>query len=383
MLGDDPSGVVNVPSGPSDVETAASVTRALEPDGSDALSAPLDASLAYPLGETIAEDLLVLPENQFALSVLAHVEDFDTGTSSPQVYLYGPAGGGKSNLLRTAAQLLGTRYPAWRILILTAADFAARFTEAADTKAFRAFRKQFQQVDLLIMEDLHALSGRFDPQRQLVAAWDDALAHQCRLLISCRSGIHEVGGMLPEVINRCHGAIQVPLRLPNARSREMLLKHWTRTLTLTPDVIPFVARHFEVSPRELQGVATQLTSLGQTRRGTLDLSLVQKYLLGQHPATSLSSAEIAKSVARHFQVTLSDLRAKSRQPGFVLPRQCAMYLIRELTSASLKTIGEYFGGRDHTTVLHACQKLETLLPEQPGLRQDLAKIRTLLQVFSS
>ncbi|MDB5388508.1 MAG: Chromosomal replication initiator DnaA domain protein [Planctomycetaceae bacterium] len=327
-----------------------------------------------------ADGFLNLTENRFAYQTLIGLGSAELGISSPHVFLYGPAGTGKSHLLRAATQELAAANPTWRTLILTAADFAARFTEAAETKAFRGFRKQFQHLELLIMEDLQAISGRPEPQRQLVTAWDDALAHQCRLVVSCRSGASEAGGLIPEIVNRCHGAVQAPLRLPALTSRRQLLEHWTKPLNLAPEVIPFIAEQFVVSARELQGLAIQLKSLAQTRKGVLDLDFVRQHLLGLHPRTAPSFSEIAKCVARQFQITLADLRSKSRQPGLVLPRQCAMYLMRQLTDASLKTIGEFFGGRDHTTVLHACQKLQSVLPEQADLRQDLAKIQNQLQI---
>jgi chromosomal replication initiator protein len=360
-----------------------------QPDA-DVLLATLDEGAEFPLseildgvadsnaGKTGTSGFLSLPENRFGYHVLTSLGSAELGISSPHAFLYGPAGSGKSHLLRAAVESLSAENPTWRVLILTAAEFAARFTEAAETKAFRAFRKQFQQIDLLIMEDLQALSGRFEPQLQLVAAWDDALAHQCRLVVSCRSGASEAGGLLPELVNRCHGAVQVPLKLPAVASRQELLQFWTRGLKLTSEVVPLISQQFDVSPRELQGLATQLKSLAQTKKGVLDADFVRQHLLGQHPQMAPNSSEIAKCVARHFQVTLADLRAKSRRTGLVLPRQCAMYLMRELTNSSLKAIGEYFGGRDHTTVLHACQKLQSILPEQADLRQDLAKIQTQL-----
>lgn len=370
-----------MPSGQPDVDVSVATRQAMALAAETPLSEILETA-AFIGGNHApgADGFLNLPETRFGYQVLTDLKTAELGISSPHVFLYGPAGAGKSHLLRAAAQVLATEYPSWRILILTAADFAAQFTEAAETKGFRAFRKQFQQLDLLIMEDLQALSGRTDPQRQLVAAWDDALAHQCRLIVSCRSGASEAGGLIPEIVNRCHGAIQIPLRLPALASRQQLLEHATQSLNLGPEVIPFIAQQFAVSPRELLGLATQLKALAQSRKGMLDVESVKRHLLGQHPTTAPNSGEIAKCVARHYQVTLADLRAKSRQPGLVLPRQIAMYLMREMTSASLKAIGEYFGGRDHTTVLHACQKLQTLLPDHADLRQDLGKIRTQLQV---
>lgn len=326
------------------------------------------------------DQFLVLPENRFAHSVLT---SWDTphGELSPLVFLYGPSGTGKSHLIKATLQQLSETQPDWKTLSLTAADFSARYAEAAESRGFQAFRKQFQRLDVLAIEDLQSLSGKLEPQRQLVAMLDDIVAHNCRVIITCRTSAGEVSGLIPELVNRCHGGIGASLRLPAQASRERLLNHWIRTsgLTLAPDVIPFLAEKFAVSPRELHGLLIQLRSISQQRKLTLNVDLVKRHLLGQHPHRVFSVPEIAKSVARHFQVTLADLRAKSRQPRLVLPRQCAIYLIRELTDLSLQKIGDYFGGRDHSTILHACDKLISLLPDKPDLRQHLAKIRTVLQ----
>lgn len=329
-----------------------------------------------------AGQFLVLPENRFAHSVLLAWDTAPDDEAPPPVFLYGPSGTGKSHLVRDAIQRLAASHADWNTLSLTAAEFSARYAEAAESRGFRAFRKQFQQLDVLAIEDLQALAKKFEPQRQLVAALDDAVAHHCRLIITCRTSAAEVPELIPELVNRCHGSVSTPLRLPSAGSRERLLNHWATVagLSLAPDVIPFLAEKFAVSPRELSGLLTQLRSISQQQKLTLNLDLVSRHLLGQHPNRVYPAAEIAKCVARQFQVTLSDVRSKSRQPRSVLPRQCAIFLIRELTDLSLQKIGDYFGGRDHSTILHACHKIETLLPEQPDLRQHLAKIRTQLEV---
>ncbi|MES2789363.1 MAG: DnaA/Hda family protein [Planctomycetota bacterium] len=329
----------------------------------------------------VLDQFLVLPENRFAHSVLLAWDLPPTTEPLPPVFLYGPSGTGKSHLIQAALRHLSETHPGWTTLALTAADFAAGYAEAAETRGFRVFRKQFQRLNVLAIEDLHALSGKFEPQRQLVAMLDDVVAHDCRLIVSCRTSAAEVSGLIPELVNRCHGAISVPLRLPALNSRERLLNHWIKIsgLSIAPEVAPFLAEKFVVSPRELHGVLIQLRAISQQRKLTLSVDLVRRHLLGQHPNRVFPVPDIAKSVARHFQVTLAELRAKSRQPRLVLPRQCAIFLIRELTDLSLQKIGEYFGGRDHSTILHSCHKLISLLPEQPDLRQHLAKIRTQLQ----
>lgn len=328
------------------------------------------------------DQFLILPENRFAYSVLMSWDETPPDDAVPPIYLYGPSGTGKSHLVRAALGRLAATFPDWRILTITAGEFLARCSEAADTREFRAFRKQFQKLDVLAIEDLSSITRRIEPQLQLVSLWDELLAHQCRLVVTCRTSAAEVSGLVPELVNRCHAATCVPIRLPNLASRERLLSHWAQAMrmSLADDVVPFLAEKFAVTPRELFGVLTQLRAISQQRRQPLDVELVRRHLLGQHPPRVYSIPQIARQVARHFQVTLADLRAKSRKPSLVLPRQCAMSLIRELTDQSLQKVGEYFGGRDHSTVLHACHKLETLLPDQPDLRQHLAKIRNQLQV---
>lgn len=327
------------------------------------------------------DQFLVLPENRFAHSALMSWGEADGEDVAP-VYLYGPSGTGKSHLVRAVLSHVSDGFPNWRTLTISGAEFLARCSDAADTREFRTFRKQFQKLNVLALEDLSAITRRTEPQYQLASIWDELLAHQCRIVVTCKTSAAEVKGLIPELVNRCHAATTVPIRRPNSSSRERLLGHWSQALRLSfaPDVVPFLAQKFAVTPRELFGLLTQLRSISQQRRQPLDVEVVRRHLLGQHPSKVFSIAEIAKSVARHFQVTLADLRAKSRKPSLVLPRQCAMSLIRELTDQSLQKIGDYFGGRDHSTVLHACQKVEELLPDQPDLRRHLAKIRIQLEM---
>lgn len=327
------------------------------------------------------DQFLVLPENRFAHSALLFWDQASRKNPVPPVFLYGPSGTGKSHLVRSALNQLVVVHPDAQTLTITAAEFSSRCSDAADSREFRAFRKQFQRLNVLAVEDLSSIARRVEPQLQLVSLWDDLLAHDCRLIVTCRTSAAEVEGLIPGLVNRCHGAVCVPIRLPGANSRERLIAHWSAVmgLSLTADVVPFLVEKFAVTPRELFGVVTQLRAISQQHRQPLDVDLVRRHLLGQHPHRVFLIAEIAKSVARHFQVTLADLRTKSRKPSLVLPRQCAMSLIRELTDQSLQKIGDYFGGRDHSTVLHACDKLLSLLPDQPDLRQHLAKIRIQLQ----
>lgn len=331
------------------------------------------------------ESFLVLPENRFSHHVLESWSEDTADHTTSFVFVYGPSGTGKSFLVQSLTKQLQEFHPDWRIKTTSAVDFLAQFSDAAESNSFAKFRKQFQRLHVLAFEDLQGLSNREDAQRQLKLILDDAIAHDCRVVITCRTSVAEAGTFIPELIDRCHGAVTIPIRLPSLSSRQRLIQHWTREFDpgWDPEISEFLATQFAVTPRELYGLVTQLKSLSEMKKQTLGLDAVRKHVLGHHPQRKMVAGEIAKCVARHFQITLAALRSESRQPKVVLPRQCAIFLIRELTDWSLKKIGEYFGGRDHSTILHACQKMSSLIPDRPEVRHHLHKIRAQLNVSQS
>jgi chromosomal replication initiator protein len=168
--------------------------------------------------------------------------------------------------------------------------------------------------------------------------------------------------------------------MPGAGSRRLLLEHFARAdkIAISPSAVRILADGLAVSPRELLSALHRLTALTRHDRSPVDSDLVRKFLAHDAPPLKLTLDDICRAVARQFGTTPAELRSRKRARSAALPRQCAMSLARELTTASLQQIGSYFGKRDHSTVIHACQRVALLIDGQPDLRTQLSQVRHAL-----
>lgn len=315
---------------------------------------------------------LVLPENQFAHAAITAGDE-----NVPTVFLHGPSGVGKTELATQAVELLVTRYPTARTQQMTASQFAAEFAEASVNKTIPLFQSLTRQFDLLVLEDVHALEGRPETQTQLLSLINELLSNGCRIVWTSHKSPGELVQFLPRLINRFRGGVLAAIRLPGPESRCKLVEHYARmrAVSATPQALQLLARELAVSPRELFAALQRLSVLARQERRPVDSDLVRKFLAHDVPPQKLKIEDICRAVARQFGTTATELRSRKRARSAALPRQCAMLLARELTAGSLAQIGRFFGGRDHSTVVHACQRLTELVASHPDLRTHLNQIR--------
>jgi chromosomal replication initiator protein len=315
---------------------------------------------------------LVLPENRFAHTAIAA-----EGETAQTVFLYGPSGIGKTELAAQAIDLLLARAPKARVQHLTASQFAAEFAEASTNKTIPIFQSLTRQLDLLVLEDIHALEGRPETQTQLLSLTNELLSTDCRIVWTSHKSPGELVHFLPRLISRFRGGVLAAMRLPGPESRRKLIEHFSRMRhsNASPAALQLLAKDLPVSPRELLAALQRLAALARHDRRPVDSDLVRKFLSHDIPPQKLKIEDICRAVARQFGTTATELRSRKRARSAALPRQCAMFLSRELTSNSLEKIGHFFGGRDHSTVVHACQRLRELIEVEPDLRTTLSQIR--------
>jgi chromosomal replication initiator protein len=318
---------------------------------------------------------LVLPENEFARAALDGL-----GGNAQTVFLYGPSGVGKSRLAQSAVDSFTARSPGMRIQFFTASQFAAEFAEASANKTIPLFQSLTRQLDLFVLEDLQALEGRPETQTQLLSLVNELVPIGCRILWTSRKSPGELVQFQPKLISRFRAGILAPVRMPAAASRLLLLQHFARVeqISITPAAVRLLADGLSVSPRELLSVLHRLTALARHDRSPVDPDLVRKFLAHDPPPLTLTLEDICRAVARQFGTTLVELRSRKRSRSAALPRQCAMYLARELTTVSLQRIGAFFGKRDHSTVIHACQRVAVLFERESDLPAQLNQIRHAL-----
>lgn len=337
-----------------------------------------------PPGISTAEPFLVLPENRFAYTAVTGIGNA-TAEPPPVLYLYGPSGTGKSHLARHAAWLLLRQQAQARVVESTASEWANELAVAASTQKLPALQQQWRQTDLFVLDDVHSLEGRSESQKQLTSLIDDLAAARVPLVFTSRKSPGELRGFSKRLVNRFHGGVASLVRLPCPESRTKLIEHFagTRQIPIPAAAIRLLAEKLAVSPRELLATVLQLEVQSRQKRRHVDVEFVRRFLDQETTSPGLSLAEIAREVGRHFGVTLAQLRAKSRAKGFVVARQCAMFLSRELTARGLSEIGGYYGGRDHSTVLHACQRIAAELTAGGEIGLHLGQIRGSLGVQST
>ena len=337
---------------------------------------PLDSSLA-----TAAADLLLLDENRFAWAALESLKgDEEQPARSRLVYIHGPSGAGKSHLVRQFLRDERRRDPALRSVIVTAGRFAADLAEASEARRVDCFQAHYRDLDLFVCEGMTALQYRLETQQQLIALTDDILKSGGRVVLTATTPPGELVGVQRRLVNRCHGGACAAIEAPGPASRAALLAHFalTRQIPLSQDAINLLARELAVSPRELRAALDQIDAQARQQHARIDCDFIRRYLDGETKPAAATLAVIARVVARHFGVTISGLRGQRRVQGAVLPRQCAMFLSRQLTTEPMHAIARYFGRRNHTTVIHACRRMEVLASDDPALRHHLARIRHAL-----
>lgn len=343
---------------------------------------PLSAPVPSPSRriDAFPHPFLVLPENRFAYTAIAELAEKPPRRSVRPIFIYGPAGVGKSHLVAIAVQNYLVAHPQAIVLHTTADRFAAEFAEASSEKRIAKFQAETRHADLLVFEDLQVLERRPETQRQLLSLADEVAANGGQLIWTCDKPAGELTDFLPKLLNRFRGGVTAAVRFPDRDSREGLLVHFAshRQSSLPAPSAQLIARELAVSPRELLAAVQQLDALARHSKRRLDSDLIRKFLDREVLPVSVSLADISRAVSRHFGLTPKELRAPSRSRRITLPRQCAMYLARELTGSPLAAVARHFGRRDHTTVLHACRRVTNRLPDDPILRRHLAQIRASL-----
>lgn len=330
-----------------------------------------------------AEPFLLLKENRFAHAAVSQLGERVQRTTRRLVFLSGPAGSGKSHLARQFVRGELTARPRVRIAHVTAAEFAAELAEAAEDDSIQRLQQRYRSLEVLVVEDLHSLAGRFEALNQLCLILDEVLAIGGRVLLSNRRAPGELPGSPPKLTNRCRWGVCASIGALGQTSRLSLIKHFseTRQIPIPSESAGLLARGLPVSARELLAALVQLDRKARCSGDGIDEAAVRRYLDQEATPREPTLAETNRVVARHFGVKAAVLRGHSRQQAYILPRQCAMYLARSLTQSSLSTIAEYFGRRHHSSVAYACQKIQQIIGEHPEISRHLTEIKTALCTF--
>ncbi|QDU78300.1 Chromosomal replication initiator protein DnaA [Polystyrenella longa] len=320
--------------------------------------------------------LLVLEENRLPFSAIERLHRREGWTGTELLYLYGAAGDGKSMLVKHFLHLEKKELGKQRYEQVTAAEFSADFTEAVTLEQIDQFQERFHSLDLLICEDVGAIDTRKEAQRQLILAIDAVGQRNGRVLLTANRSPGSLTGYPARFVNRCHGGLCVGIKPLKPTSRVKMITHLSscQQILLPQEQIQKLAATVKGSIRDLLGTVNQLDAIARLQQRPIDAKLCAQYLKGDIEVPKPEIKVITRIVSQEFGVNISEIRSAARDRKLVLARQCAMYLSREIAEKPLQEIARYFGGRNHSTVIHSCRRFEQRLSDDAALGKELKTI---------
>jgi len=306
------------------------------------------------------ENFVVGPSNR-----LAHASCVAVGQSLGQTYnplfLYGNAGLGKTHLLHAVCHATHRHTHGSVIQLLSCEDFVNRFIRAIEQGNITSFHGQFRTVDALVIDDIQFLREREQSQEEFFHTFNALYNSGKQIILSADSPPNEIPSVEARLISRFNWGLVARIDPPSYETRVAIVqkKAHLRGLEINDEIAEYIARQVQANIRELEGALTTIYALATTLGEPVDLRLAQTALEGQIKLATkhISITDIIDVVTDHFDVRLTDLQSKRRSQSITMPRQICMYLARNLTRHSLEEIGGHLGGRDHTTVMHACSKI--------------------------
>ncbi|MFO0876077.1 MAG: helix-turn-helix domain-containing protein [Gemmataceae bacterium] len=318
--------------------------------------------------KTLSEVWVDLPENRAARyaidCVLTCLGRRRARRAINPLYLHGPPGSGKSRLVGDLAAEFARRHPDAIVTLLSAGDLDGRDGELPDWKT----------AELILVEDVHRLPAR--AVETLVALVDRSVTRQQQLVVTAGVGPARLAARPARLISRLSQGLVVALEPLAPESRRAYLL--ARGAAVAPNLLDWLVRHSAGSARQLDGVLVRLHQVHQTLGREPTLAELGDLFHEEAEERRLTLDRIAQRVGRYYHVTPADLCSRGRSRQVLLPRQVVMYLARRLTPLSLEQIGEYLGGRDHSTVLHACRKVEDALQDNADLRGAVRELQAEL-----
>ncbi len=323
-----------------------------------------------------ALDFFAGPENCLVEPAVLGVLGRLTTPFNPLV-LYGPSGTGKSHLVRGIVAAWKTSFPQSRVIYTNGVDFAREMADAFEAQSVEDFRAKYRGAALAIFEDLSELAAKPAAQEELIYTLDAILQHGGQVLATAASAPQEIGGFAPALQSRLAAGLCLPLAPPGPDTRRAILERWSalREFQLADSILKLLAEGLAGTVPELLGAMLQLEVPARQAGRSVDARHVREFLSRRDSALRPKLRDIAVSTAQHFSLRLRDLRGSSRRRPIVAARDVAIYLCRQLTRESLSRIGDYFGGRDHTTVLHACRKTEEQIEADPAIQQAIDQLQ--------
>jgi len=328
------------------------------------------------------ESFVVGACNQFAHAAARSVATQPARSYNP-LFLYGGVGMGKTHLMHAIGRELMDRFSSMRVIYTSSERFMNEMIACIRTERMEQFRMRFREADVLLVDDIQLLGNKERTQEELFHTFNELHDHQKQIVISSDSPPKEIPGLQERLRSRFEWGLMADIQPPDLETKMAILdkKAEAERIVLPDDVRSFMASKTKSNVRELEGALIKLIAYSSLTGTSINLQMAQQVLkhLVHVQDRRITIDSIQKAVAERFQIKQSQLKEKSNTKKVVYPRQVAMYLVKELTNASLPEIGRAFGGKHHTTVIHSINKIDQTRQGDPDLNRMLHSLMDSLQ----
>jgi chromosomal replication initiator protein len=345
--------------------------RVAERDSTEAVAARLNPDYTF-------ETFVIGASNRFAHAAAVAVAEAPAKAYNP-LFIYGQSGLGKTHLLHAIGHYARSLYPNVRVRYVNSEEFTNDFINSIRDDKASAFQSRYRNVDVLLIDDIQFLQGKVQTQEEFFHTFNTLHNANKQVVITSDLPPKQLGGFEERMRSRLEWGLLTDVQPPDLETRIAILrKKSIQENKSTPDeVLEFIASRITTNIRELEGALIRVTAFASLNQQFVDINLAEivlKDVFPQNQGSQITSATIMAQTAAYFSLTMEDLCGASRSRVLVTARQIAMYLCRELTELSLPKIGQLFGGRDHTTVMHADRKIRQLMSERRAIYNQVTEL---------
>jgi chromosomal replication initiator protein len=344
-------------------------------ESAEQISAPLDPRFSF-------SNFVVGKPNEFAYAAARRLAEADRVSFNP-LFLYGGVGLGKTHLMHAMAWAIRERNPMRTVIYLSAEKFMYRFIRALREQNTVDFKEQFRSVDVLMIDDVQFISGKDSTQEEFFHTFNALVDQGRQIVISADKSPSDLEGMEDRLKSRLNCGLVADIHATTYELRLGILASKAEQIgaDVPRKVMDFLAHKITANVRELEGALNRVVAHAQLVGRDITIETTQEVLHDLLRANDrrVTIEEIQKRVAEHFNIRVSDMHSARRARSVARPRQVAMYLAKQLTSRSLPEIGRKFGGRDHTTVMHAVRKVDELRERDSSFAEDVDLLRRMLE----
>jgi chromosomal replication initiator protein len=344
-----------------------------------------------PLSDRYTFDYFVIGKSNELAAAAAHACAQAPGKVYNPLFIYGDTGLGKTHLMQAIAHEIVTHKPETRITFIGTEQFTNELVAAIQNRTTADFRRRFRETDLLLVDDVHFLKGKEAMQEEFFHTFNALYEGGRQIVLTSDRPPSEIPGLEARLVSRFQWGMVADIELPDLEHRIAILRQKAHLdhleLTIPEEVIRFIAENVRSSVRELEGSIIKLLAYASLKHREISVEVAREALRDKLKASegsapggpALNTFVIQQAVSKEWGVTPEGLRSKTRTKNLTVPRQVAMYLMRELLGMQLVEIGAAFGGRDHSTVIHSLDRVQSMMREEPSVAQRIGKVQVALE----